>query len=398
MNKRLNASRVSSGGISPGEKLFLQMLHPNASTNFQPDEAVLSNVKSTALKHNLLPLVYTQLRKHQKEFSNNNPIVNFMKELRPLFLQKAAISMRQESIEKEIISLLQERDIDAIVIKGNTIAKEIYHEPSCRFSTDIDILVRSSDAFQIDSLLSEAGYIRDQQLPLGYCIYRLHHVAYKHPRKDTVIEIHWIFGIPFLYNLSSEEIWAEMHQSGAAKETMPSVMTLVQLLINHHMHSFRKLKTTVDILWTLHRYDNKIDWIRFAAQLKKIGLIKTAFISLHQIQSLWRDGVTDMGSFKALYREITGIGVKQPRRLMAYFRLDLKENYASTIFKDKVIARFALDQWSAVILSYVKTIVPSPQAIKGFYKDRRNWILPWNYSRFTLFLIMKWIRSDPRNW
>ena len=398
MNRNNSISQFDR--FSSGERLFLELLHPDVPKHHvHVDEAEISYLKSMALKHNLLMLVYTQLRKHQKEFSNNIPLINFLKEVKPLFLNNAAISMRQESIEKEIISPLRGRDIDAVVIKGNTIAKEIYNEPSCRTSTDIDILVRSSDVFQVDSLLSEVGYIRDQERPLEYCFYRIHHAGYKHPRTQTYIEIHWNFGIPFFYNLSSEEIWAEMRNGNSGKNRMPPELMLIQLFINHHMNAFRILKRIVDILWTLHRYEDVIEWSCFVENLSKVGLIKTASITLHQIQSLWREQATDMRSFKALNQEIAQRGFKRPRRLISYFKVTLSENYASRIFKDKLVARFALDkEWPAIILSYLKTSFPNPQAIKGYYKDQRTWTLPLNYCRFAGFLIKKWIKSDPRNW
>jgi hypothetical protein len=383
------------------ERLFLQLLHPEVSVDLAQfeDKAAIAVLKSYALKHRLLPLIYVQLKKKQKAFSSHIPLMHFLKEVRPLFLNNAAISMRHESIEKEIISLLSGRDIDAVVIKGNAITKEIYHEPSCRTVGDIDILVRDSDFFHVNSILCENGYLRDPKLTSEYSFYRLHQASYKHPGTQTHIEIHWIFAPTFLHTLSSGEIWQEITVARSGKGTLSPGMTLIQLLINHHMNAFRSLKRIVDILWTLHRYEDVIDWAHFAAQLKKIGLIRATSIALHQIQSLWREQATDMESFKALHRDITGMGVKQPKRLMAYFSLNLKENYVSTIFKDKVIARFALDKkWPAILLSFLKMPFPHPQAVKGYYKDQRTWMLPWNYCCFTVFLIRKWIKSDPRKW
>lgn len=338
-------------------------------------------------------LVYTRLIKHQKEFSNNIPLINFLKATKPLFEYNAAISARQEFVENEIISLLRNRDIDAIVIKGNAIAQEIYNDPNCRTSSDIDILVRSPDVLFVDTLLSEAGYIGDQQLPLEYCFYRLHHATYTHPRNYISIEMHWMFGILFFYNLSSEEIWQEMVNTDSDKVEMSPEITLIHLLINHHMHSFRKLKTIVDILWCLYKYENDLEWSRFVEKLRKIGLIKIAFITLHQIQSLWKEQVTDMVSFNAFNKEITHMGFKRPQRLIAYFHVKLGENYASRILQDKLMARLALDKWSTIILSYLKTPFPNPRAIKGYYRDQRNWILPLHYVRFMLWRMKEWFRS-----
>jgi hypothetical protein len=71
--------------------------------------------------------------------------------------------------------------------------------------------------------------------------------------------------------------------------------------------------------------------------------------------------------------------------------MDINRNNLSTIYKDKLIARFALDRWSTIIFSFFKTLFPFPVAIKELYRDKRNWSLPFNYVRFIKWRVKEWM-------
>ncbi|MEE8479996.1 MAG: nucleotidyltransferase family protein, partial [Desulfobacterales bacterium] len=140
---------------------FLKLVQPiPLKGSLQIDEMELVEIESIAKRHNLFMLLYVQLQKYNKEISQNSDIQNYLRERKPLFLSNAVHSVRQEVIEKEIINLLSAEQVPAIVMKGNEIAKEIYNDPNCRISSDIDILIKISDALQADTILIEAGYSR----------------------------------------------------------------------------------------------------------------------------------------------------------------------------------------------------------------------------------------------
>ena len=93
--------------IASIERFFLHLLHPNVSIDYNQvkDKTAIDSLKLYALKYQLLPLVYTQLKKNQKAFSSHIPLMHFMEEARPPYLNNAAISMQHESIGNEILSL-----------------------------------------------------------------------------------------------------------------------------------------------------------------------------------------------------------------------------------------------------------------------------------------------------
>lgn len=372
--------------------LFLRLIHPfSIKEPLKVQKNDLQEIKALSLNHNLFPLVYTQLQRYRNFISPNRIINDFLEESRGLYLKSIILSARQEAVENEIISLLRKRGIPAALIKGNSIAKEIYEDLNCRTSADIDILIRRRDAIKIDSVLSKAGYIGDSDIPLIYCLSRIHHTTYYHPQNNIPIEIHWRFGIPYFFKITSEEIWIEVIFADSGQARLTPEMLIIMLLIHHHSHSFRELKILVDILRGLHKYDNEIDWYEFAKRLRKIGLLKSTQIILNQIRSLWKETAEEMKSVHILQQEINNMSYKTPKFLVSYFCKDVDNHRTSNIYKDKLIARFALDKLSTTILSYFKTLFPLPEAIKELYKDQRNVMLPFNYAKFIHWRVKEWL-------
>ena len=116
--------------------------HEGALSLMASAELALSEIERRARTHNLFMLVYVQLQKYYNEISQSSTVDVYLKQRKTLVLSNAVHSMRQEAVEKEILQLLGAEQIPAIVMKGNEIAKEIYNDPNCLTSSDIDILIR----------------------------------------------------------------------------------------------------------------------------------------------------------------------------------------------------------------------------------------------------------------
>jgi hypothetical protein len=236
---------------------------------------------------------------------------------------------------------------------------------------------------------------------LIFWLERLHHAAYFNKIREHTVEIHWSFGIPSYFHLSSDEIWAETEKSATGRIALMPEMQVIQALMHHHMHSFREIRSLVDLLWIFHVYADVIDWQHFAARLQKIGLIKTAQITLHQLIVLWRESVGCMRAAQELNKALTKTG-RVPKMLTAYFippPLPFAKN--SSIpevqvlqrrpFLDKLMMRFALDRSSTIWHSVYKSLIPSPAIIKNLYGDRRNRMLPFYYCRFLGWRLKEWL-------
>ncbi len=381
---------ISARAIEDGRlrTLFVDILSPlGRSSSPLPEAQDLPALKELALRNGLLPLLYVQLLNGSANETGH--VRKFLQDVKPYFMRSAVISLKQEALEKEVQSLFRKEDLPVIVIKGNALARDIYNDRNCRLSEDVDILVKRSDVFRAAGILADAGYSGEPDVPLEYRYLSIHHAIFYKAQGSTPLELHWLFGVPSYFELTSEEIWDEVVCDDRGDYRLPPELQIVLLLVHHHSHSFRELKTLIDIVWTLWRYEAAIDWHLFVSRLEKAGLIKTAQITLSQISSLWNDTSAGVPAARTLAGEIEKSGHAMPGRLASYFSMDITGKRCDRPSLDKIIKRFALDRPSAIMRSFV-VMLPSWRALGARYGDRRLWKLPVNYSRYLMWQLKCW--------
>ncbi len=373
------------------KSLFLKLIGPAPIKEpVHVTRDALSEIRKLAERRGLLMLLHKRLTENIAVIEPKEEVERFIEETRPLRYVTIARSIRQENVGKEILRLLGRAGIPAVVLKGNSIARNLYGDPYCRSSSDIDLLIRRSDVIPADAALRGIGCLRDDPLPLMFWLNRVHHAVYVYPDTRDLIEIHWDFGIPSYFRLASDDIWAEVVFDASGNPGFSMEMDVIQLLIHHHMHAFRELKILVDILWALHKYDSRMDWNAFAGRLRKLGLLKTAMITLAQINSVWKDIGGEMDCIKTLGQAFRYMRCGLPGYLLSYFRMEIEREYCFQSNGDKFMSRFALDGAATVCLSFLKSFFPMPDDIKALYRDRRGWALPFNYSRFITWRLTEW--------
>jgi len=371
--------------------LFLRLISPLPFTGpVKITKNDINEIREQGMRHNLFQLIYSQMQKNQMFIFPQDLVTNFLKELKGLYLKGVSLSAKQEAVENEVASILRSKGIQSLIIRGNSLAKELYNDLNCRTSTDIDILIRESDVLSADSVLKGNRYDRNDRIPLRFWLHRLHHAIYYYPGTTDIIELHWNFGIPSFFKLSSEDIWDEVTMTDSGQLRLTPEMLIIMLLVHHHMHSFRELKILTDIVWSLHKYKNIIDWHMFALKIREIGLMKITGITIKQIQAVWKEAVEELSSIRELQNQMQEMGYREPKALLSFFKLDFDSKYSFQSYKDKLIARFALDNLSTIIFSFLKVLLPLPQVVKDFYEDKRNWVLPFNYLRFIRWRVKEW--------
>lgn len=328
--------------------------------------------------HGAEMLFYSRLRKH---FVGLHAFIDdYLKLTERSYLFTVARSMRQEALEKDLLTALTKESIPACIIKGNEIARVIYEDPNCRGSADVDVLIKTTDLINADKILCENGFTRNDSLPLLFVIGRLHHISYYNAKNGCLLELHWDFGFPLYFNLTPDEIWKGMEGNETEGYSLRPGNMVIMLFTHHFRHGFREFKILVDILWCFYRYENIIDWREFAEKLKKYGLIKTTIIILDQLDALWYLSDGPLESYKILRGQLASIPIHTPKYLLRYFQMDIENKKRKAL--DMQMAKFVLDKKSKVLYSFVKIFFPRPQDIKALYPEAGNWMLPFNYLRF----------------
>lgn len=375
------------------KSLFIRLINPLPITDpIEVSSYELSLAGELAIKHKVFPLVYSRIQNRRNLFYPAPLVDEFLGQNRNLYLKGVALSAKQEALEREVSALLASKGIPYVVIRGNAIAEELYGDANSRTSSDIDILIKISDALHADQILSDAGFYRNDSIPLKFWFYRIHHAVYHCPRTDKLIEIHWNFGIPSFFRLSSEEIWEGVIATDSNRLKLSPEMSMIMLFIHHHMHSFREVKILADIVWSFHKYENNIDWESFHSKLSKAGLIKTALITVSQIRSVWDADIRDLKGLNVLYQNLQKTH-STGHILKSFFEMDLNRGYQFQHAGDTLMARFALDGISTVIRSYSKMLFPSPAVIKELYENKASWSLPMNYLKFIRWRVKAWRKT-----
>ncbi len=369
--------------------LLLKLLNPAASLESlppeieNPDEIILK-----AVTHNVHLHVYAGLLCRRDEIlKENNGLNTLFNKLKVLYLNNLPRAVRQELVQNNVVASLHREQLPAVIFRGTAIAKELYGDPYCRTASDIDILIRPSDISNVDSILQQKGYVRNDNLPLNFWLNRLHHAVYRHTDDKTLLEIHWNFSVPAFFNLSSEEIWSGVTSDDGSETKLTPEMTIIMLLVHHHLHAFRELRILTDILWAFRKYDGTVDWAPLAKEIVTRGFAKTTLITIHQIRNLWPEAAMNMHQILLLEKQIRKFRRKIPRVLFSLLTIDMDNKNTYRPIRDKLVNRFSLDTWSAIARSFLKTVLPSPDAVRVLYHTKQSWTLPFHYFRFITWRI-----------
>lgn len=371
------------------KSLLTDILSPFPYSSNCIDSAEFSHSVYLARRNNMEMLFYARLKKHFA--GKSNCVDDYLQRYEKSYLLAVARSMRQEAVEKDIVAVLNKEGIAACIIKGNELARTVYDDPNCRSSSDVDVLVKQSDFYKADLSLRDANYTPDQKILFADFMYHTHHKGYHDSKFNIPIEIHWRFGVPYFFKLSSDEIWNGIVIDDKGHAKLSPTMLLVILLIHHHFHSFRELRVLVDLLWFFCKYDSAIDWSGLTLTLRRIGLTKTTLITINQLEDIWSERISSLKSIKSLKHSLADTGFMGTTYLAEYFRMDLNAGSTLNFYKDKFIARIALDGLDTIFLSYWKTIFPPAEVIQKIYHSNSNLMLPMNYMRFISTRVTYWM-------
>lgn len=188
-----------------------------------------------------------------------------------------------ESI-KEIISLLNGKNIDVIMAKGLSIA-QYYPYPAYRIMCDLDLLVHQVDFKRCCHMLLDMGYVKE--------LVSSKHTCFRRP-DGFLIEIHTdLYSSDINKNLNihswQSEVWrrSSIHLFG---DTSIKIMSDEDLMIHeflhfamHFAHSGSEVRHLVDIGVIGKGHINQLDWHYISVKVVEIGIRDFASSVLHTL-------------------------------------------------------------------------------------------------------------------
>lgn len=212
--------------------------------------------------------------------------------LKPSYLEQWT---KNEKLLGEIRSLSQSFEgegIEIIFLKGPFLAERFYGDIDRRAISDIDLLIKKSELWDVDRLLGGRGYARmSYVLPSpGLSIYFTHHFEYQ--RAEVPLDLHWSLSPHFTYRIDYQRLWDEkrVYEFGGRKYYVLSdeyelLFQVLSILRDTELGSIT-LKSYVDAYMILTRVYEETNWDEFFTARRKERTYRIALNVLDLLLSL----------------------------------------------------------------------------------------------------------------
>jgi hypothetical protein len=194
-----------------------------------------------------------------------------------------------------ILNVFNKAGLKVIVLKGAALAETVYGNLALRSMSDVDLLVKKEDLYQINEQLKGLGYfptdrsVEDVDFTSTY----LTTLDYRNPLKNSPsFHIHWHFvnsTIPnesYIGQIKMEDIWRDAVRTNIANtETWAmSPHHLIIHLAEHALrvtHSLSKLSYFCDIDRSINYYGKGLDWNLLVQDTIRFNLNKMVYTTLY---------------------------------------------------------------------------------------------------------------------
>ena len=203
--------------------------------------------------------------------------------------------MRALRLASELVAIVRELErsgVEALPVKGPSLAVLVYGDLSLRAYEDLDLLVHPQDFDRAASALTALGYrFRDalsehQRKTLTTTEY---HVGFEHPDGGSVVELHWLLNHKTLAHRDLEQWWWLHRQSiclgGATMQTLAPEQLLLYLCMHGGKHSWARLSWLCDLRQALKCFPNA-DWVRIWRAAEENGALRMVSSGLTLVTAL----------------------------------------------------------------------------------------------------------------
>lgn len=214
-----------------------------------------------AERHALAPLLYRHLSRAGADYPERTAL-----QLRALTLRHRRADQIRTAALAELLTVLAEKRIEALVLKGAALAYIIYPKPELRPMGDVDVLVDPDRADEAQAILRHIGFKAPPQHS-GY-MYEHHHLPGANLARDGLnvsIEIHRdALSGDVDASIRTDRLTApaqEFDLAGHRAKTLGHIDTLRHL--THHTFepvAEIKLGSVVDIFAYASQFAEQIDW------------------------------------------------------------------------------------------------------------------------------------------
>lgn len=209
--------------------------------------------------------------------------------------------LRNAGEEARLGAALQRAGIDAVFVKGATLARLAYSSFAYKMSWDIDLLVLRGEACAAASVLTDCGYrMQPESAPelAKRLIERNRETIWRNADRLTSVELHWALDdnpqIARKIGMNSPRQQVEV-APGAFVSTLDSSILALYLCIHGNHHSWSRLKWLADFAALIDR--QKLDLKSLQAHAKAIGIeqsVNSGIALMNHILAVGVHGTTNL--------------------------------------------------------------------------------------------------------
>jgi len=169
-----------------------------------------------------------------------------------------------------ILDRLSQLNIDAVVLKGEPLARELFGDPHARSTTDLDVLVAPADFWKAAHLLEDDAYSRSS----SYKPWAYNQVAFHRETPTVDVELHWQIAFPAIPTPETDQLIRRrrhVENDGVKIPVLDEDSTFLQLCYHFHQHH-GFLKGLLDIAAYLDRNPDVLTNPRFYETVDRLGL------------------------------------------------------------------------------------------------------------------------------
>jgi len=214
-----------------------------------------------AARHAVIPLVSQRLSALRCGIVPGESLATLRSFAREGALRGLQLTAELVSVVKE----LERRGIDALPVKGPTLAALVYRDLSLRLYQDLDVLVHRLDVNAASRALAELGFTPATTFDdaRDSLIRETHHAAFLNASNGILLELHWSLSHKTIAKESLEDLWWTRRQDvelgGTSVRTLGSELLVLYLCMHGAKHSWARIGWLCDLHQTLRRFDN-VEW------------------------------------------------------------------------------------------------------------------------------------------
>ena len=300
-------------------------------------------------------------------------------------------ALRGLQLTSQLVSVMQElrrRGIDALPVKGPTLAALVYRDLSLRLYEDLDVLVHRRDVGAASRALEELGFASQKTFDdsRDSLIQESHHATFVSAAGGAPVELHWSLSHRTVARESLETRWWAQRQKvdlgGTIVRTLKTELLVLYLCMHGAKHSWARIGWLCDLHQTLRRFDD-IEWDVVWGIAHDAGALRMVTTGLLLVEELLSDSRFTSGAFdkRTPDRASRAIAAGIRRRLLDAPELVLGIDFAVQLqlrdrFWDK--ARYAIHILAAPWPSDVAAL-KLPLSLRGAYYVFRPLRLAWKH-------------------